>query len=98
MKKKPKRGQVHPVVSPRRPKIVKEPTFIMLMLAAMVMHERWDDVKEVGYSDKEIQEGINFVSTKMDANEERSNAELTRAAHDDELGRDASRRRGSAQG
>jgi len=51
----------------RRPKIVKDPAFVKLMLAAMVMHERWDDVRAAGYSDEEIQKGIDFITAKMDS-------------------------------
>lgn len=49
------------------PKIVREPAFVKLMLASMVLNERWDDMKALGYSDEEIHAAIRLIADRIPA-------------------------------
>lgn len=49
------------------PKIIREPAFVRLMLASMVVNERWDDVRSLGYSDEEIHAAIKLIADRIPA-------------------------------
>jgi len=52
---------------PGDPQIIREWLFVRLMIAVVVMNERWEKLKVKGYSDDQIKEAVMVISKRIDA-------------------------------